>query len=424
MFALSSGKWTKKALIGILLLAIIAIWLFFFTRNNSNDSSVGNFVSNLLTGKKDDTTEVLWLTKTKDREYIWKYIGTELVDNEKIFWITDSGSQNKGNASGISEEERISNEVKPYIKTVCMSFTKLSDVLQSTTFGLIKDKIDKIKKVAKDKDNFSYVILPKLVSSSCFNSDTTLKDGLVRYLQSDFGDVIVADNKNMQNYKKHIDAIAFNSLENISLERIKSDKKYFNEVFFENNLAGIADVYFSEYIFLKDKTDKDFFKYFSVISLDERNEILERTARKLTAFLNTVGIKDVAEFRKMILKNYWYGNDLGSMKKVLIEKYKIFDKKLKEKDINLTLELLDIDNLYKFYTGENFKTIRNNPELYSLFQEIGLWHLHYSIVSDKFADSLNEWWSGKEQFWDSIIGNGIIRIGFMYLRDTEKSWNK
>lgn len=369
----------------------------------------------ILDGKKG-TTAVLWLPETKKKEYIWKYVSTQEVDNKSVFgsWSDESKVLTK-------KDERDLNQVKSYIRTICSNYTKIAEILNSQSFQIMKNKITKIKSATKNKDNFLYVTLPELVSANCINSDDNLKDLLIRYLQSDYNDAIALDKENINKYTTYIDNIKLNSTANIDKTRIKNDKMYFQEVFFKDNLAWLEDIFFSEYSFLKDKTDEQYFKYFSILSLAEKNEILEKTLWKLTAFLKEIWIKDLAEFRNLILKNYWYWSSLEIFKTKMITDYKEFDKKAKEKWVNLTLELVDIDSLGKFYMWDKFKIIRDNKELYDMFNKIWLEHLHYSIISDKYADALNEWWSWKEQFWDSIIWNGLIRLWFLYLRETQKN---
>lgn len=396
----------KKTFIILWIIVILVFTIIYLKTNKS-----------LYNYKDSNKTEVLWLTKIKNKEYVWKYVWTELVDNKKVFWSWTE----KNNKTLSKKEEQNINMLKSYIRTICRNYSKISDILGSTSFQIIKNRVTKIKDSTENKDNFSYVILPELVSANCINTDDNLKDLIIRYLQSDYNDAIALDKENIKKYTTYIDNIKLNSTANIDKTKIKTDKIYFQEVFFTDNLAWLEDVFFSEYSFLKDKTDEQYFKYFSILSLAEKNEILERTVWKLTNFLKEIWIKDLWEFRSLILKNYWYWPTLDSLKNKLIADYKAFDKKAKGKWINLTLELVDVESLSKFYTWDKFKLIRDDVNLYKMFKELWLEHLHYSIVSDKYADALNEWWSWKEQFWDSIIWNGIIRLWFLYLRETQKN---
>lgn len=380
---------------------------FIFTKNG-----------NIFEKKIETKTPILWLTEIKDTKYVGQYIGTEIVDNKKIFSGTGTAEQN---AKANKKDDEDAWKLAPYIRVLCTNYTKVFSLVKSSTFRMVQKEITTIKGTVKNKDNFLYVTLPEIVSVNCNNNDKGFTDSLIRYLQSDYTDIAVLDAENIKKFVSYIDNISFDGGKPVSIERLKTDKEYFKEVFFKDRLAGLEDVYFAEYAFMKNETDADFFKHFSVLSLEERNQILERTVWKLSAFLKTVEIKGMTEFRQLILKNYGYGNNVQDMKENLIKKYKTFDIKAKEKGINLTLELVDIPSLTKFYTGDKFKLIQNDPELYGLFKEIGLGHLHHSIISDKFADSLNEGWSWKEQFGDSIIGNGIIRLGYMYLRETSKN---
>lgn len=392
----------------LLIIIIIISWLIYLKQNT------------YILDKKREITDVLWLTKTKNKEFVWKYISEKEVDNKSVFW---SGSNPEDKALSKKKKSEL-DEVKSYIRTICANYTKITDVLSSSSFKIMKTKITKIKNASEDKDTFLYVTLPEFVSANCITTDDKLRDLIIRYLQSDYTDSLALDKENTLKYKEYINNIKLGDTTNISKTRLRTDSEYFKEVFFKDNLAWLENVFFSEYSFLKDRSDEDYFKYFSILWLEEKNQILEQTIWKLTKFLNDIWIKSLGELRSMILKNYWYWPSLDSLKTKLIWDYKEFDKKTKAKWINLTLELVDVESLWKFYIWEKFKIIKNDSELYSMFNKIWLEHLHYSIISDKYADALNEWWSWKEQFWDSIIWNGLIRLWFLYLRETQKNtWN-
>lgn len=410
------NKKTKTLIISILsviLIILVWVWVNYFI-NSSNGAN--------------NKTWVLWLEKTKNKEFVGKNISAEEVDNKKVFektqtWLTDLEKKKEKIKEDLTKKEL--DKLKPYVRTVCQSYKKIYDFLNSQSTMLIKKKVDDIAKKSSDKDYFLYVSLPEVVFSECIkvNTDTTFIDGIVRYLQSDYSAAMALDKADVEKFVKYIDDINMWSDSEISKEKIKTDKEYFKKVFFEDKLSEVEKIYFSEYTFYKDKTDEEYFKHFSILSLEERNEIFERTLWKLKDFLEKVWIKNIEEFRTLILTNYGYWKNVNELKAYLISKYKLLDSKLKEKWVNLTSEMIDNNSLYTFYTGKNFETLKNDPEIYKIFKELWIGYVHYSIISSKFAETLNEGWSWQEQFWDSVIWNGIIKIGFLNLRESTKTKN-
>lgn len=362
---------------------------------------------------KKEVTEVLWLEKINKKEFVWEYVSDKAVDTKNVF---NSGSDDWNKEKQQQEEL---DKVKPYIRLLCWVFTKTYDILKSPSMQLIKTDIDKIAKNSKDKDYFSYITIPAVVYWECNWKDWTFLDGIVKYLQSDYNSIYLIDKENVEKYMAFIEDINFVN-NDINNSKLKTDKEYFKKIFFEDNRFPIEKVYFNEYTFMQDKSDEEYFKYFSILSMEELNEIQERTLKIFTEFLKSKWIKDINEFRNMILTNYWYWKDVESLKKILINDYNELDWLLKEKWISLTQELLDNNSLYNFYTWDKYKELKNDEKLYSLLKKIWLWYLHYWIISPKYAETLNQWWSWKEQFWDSVVWNWIIKLWFIILRENSK----
>lgn len=362
---------------------------------------------------KKEVTEVLWLEKINKKEFVWEYVSDKAVDTKNVF---NSGSDDWNKEKQQQEEL---DKVKPYIRLLCWVFTKTYDILKSPSMQLIKTDIDKIAKNSKDKDYFSYITIPAVVYWECNWKDWTFLDGIVKYLQSDYNSIYLIDKENVEKYMSFIEDINFVD-NDINNSKLKTDKEYFKKIFFEDNRFPIEKVYFNEYTFMQDKSDEEYFKYFSILSMEELNEIQERTLKIFTDFLKSKWIKDINEFRNMILTNYWYWKDVESLKKILINDYNELDWLLKEKWISLTQELLDNNSLYNFYTWDKYKELKNDEKLYSLLKKIWLWYLHYWIISPKYAETLNQWWSWKEQFWDSVVWNWIIKLWFIILRENSK----
>lgn len=405
----------KYVIVSLLLIWLLLVWYWINSYLNTPRVS-------------SSKTDTLWLGKIKNKEFVWKNVSTEEVNTKEIFkkdeswtWLTAWEKKKKQIQEDLAKKEL--ELLKPYVRTVCQSYSKIYDFLQSPTTMLIKTKVDTIAKKSADKDYFLYVSLPEVIFAECIkvNTDTTFIDGIVRYLQSDYKDAMALDKQDVEKFVKYIDDIQLGDSNWIDAAKLKTDKEYFKKVFFEDKLSEVEKVYFSEYTFYKDKTDEEYFKHFSILSLEERNEIFERTLWKLKKFLNEVWVKDIEQFRGMILKNYWYGNNVENLKTYLKWKYKELDEKLKVKWVNLTSELIDNNSLYTFYTSEKFNTVRNDPEINKIFKDLWLWYIHYSMISNKFAETLNEGWSWQEQFWDSVVWNGIIKIWFLYLREGSKT---
>lgn len=396
---------TKFMVVWIILFCIVFLIYVFFSNNNK----WWNFLFN----KKKEFTEILWIKKVQNKKFVWEYISDEVVDNKNIFAKDEDIPQ-----FDAKDEEQL-NKIRPYIRILCWVFSKTYDILKSPSIQMIKKDIDKISLNSDDKDYFIYITIPSVVYWECDWKEWTFLEWLIRYLQSDFESIYLIDKENVENFIKFINELNFND-KDIDKNKLKKDKEYFHNVFFENNRFNIEKVYFNEYTFMKDKSDEEYFKYFSILSIEELNEIQEKTLKEFTKFLKSLWIDNIEEFRKLILSNYWYWNNIDDMKKYLINKYNQFEVKLKDKEIDLTQELLDNNSLYNFYIWEKFDIIKNDEELYDLLKEIWFWYLHYSIISPKYAETLNQWWSWKEQFWDSIIWNNIIKLWFLILRESIK----
>ena len=94
-------------------------------------------------------------------------------------------------------------------------------------------------------------------------------------------------------------------------------------------------------------------------------------------------------------------------------------KKIKRNIIKLNPELSNNLNelgRYKTYVKSwKYKELIKNSEINKKLLEFWRKMLILSIVSDDYADWINETWAWKQFFWDQEIWNSIIKLNFIYI---------
>ena len=352
-----------------------------------------------------------WINKEK--RIIWKVVSDEVFDKALILdwtWVIDKKEIDEKIAEEI-EKKKDYSKIKSRIRVLCKLWT-VEQVIWSSSFKFIKNDVDEIKKKQNNIEEFIYLELPQVVYESCPNTDSTFLNKILTYLQSDSIAILENDVFESENYKKYLDNITFDA-NNIDKKKIKEDKQYFDDILFNKNLEAIEWSYFSEYMSRSNDAKKFFFTT-SIYSLTETNDILEKTLSNFENFLKELWFKNINELREFILKNNWL-NNTNDLKNLLIKDYKELVKKSEEKlKIKINNELVNVETTYNFYVL-NYKKIKDDSELNSLFNKIWKNYLMFSIINDDYADWLDEDWSWKEFFWNSIIWNGIIKVWYVYL---------
>lgn len=317
----------------------------------------------------------------------------------------------------LSEAKIDYNKIVSMIRAVCVFWNDTEKLLWLTTFQLVKDEIDTIKNKQKNTDKFIFIDLPWMVYEACPANDPNYLQRLIKYLQVEWSGNMQQDKIDVEKYNKFLDEIVFDST-GIDTARIKSDRDYFNKVILEDNLTPIKSAYFSEYVSRKDNPTNFFFTT-SVLSITEINEILEKTITQFEDFLKEIWFRNLQDFRKALLKNNWY-TDLDWLKATMKQDYYDLQELVLEKyGLNLNEAFITIEWTANFHQNK-FEEITQSNDVLNLFNKMWREYIIYSIVSDDFADGLDEIWSAKEQFGDNVAGNGIIKIWFIYLFESDK----
>ena len=351
-----------------------------------------------------------WLkNKEKEKNIIWDIVSKDKWDKNNIL-LDNNIDKNKIKALTID-----TNKIKSIIRVICWIWN-IQDVLWSSSFKILKKQIDGIKEKQINKTEFIYITLPWIVYDSCKNIDDTFLSKIIKYLQSDSIKTLEKDSFNLKKYKNFLQNIKYIS-SNINKNKIKNDPQYLDEILFTINLESIKSAYFSEYMY-RWNDPKIFFYTNSILSLTETNNILEKTLSDFQDFLKKIWIKNISQLRLLLLKNNLYKN-IDDLKNDLLKNYNELDLILKNKNIVLSSHLLNVWNLYKFYINE-YKTLIKDKQIQALFNDIWKKYLLFSIINDDYADWLEEDWSWKEFFWDSIKWNWIIKIGYIYLINSSK----
>lgn len=348
--------------------------------------------------------------KSNEPSIIWKIIDEKPFD-KNILIDEVSTSTWEIDLEKIKKEEIELNKVKSMVRTLC-NLWDIDTLIWTNSFKIIKLSIDEIKNNQENKEKFLFIDLPWIVYDSCPESDSTFLNRLLKYLQAEWISNIEEDKVDIAKYNLFLEDIAFDSTW-IDKSKLKNDSKYFEQVFFKNNLEAIKSSYFSEYMFRSDDSDS-FLNTKSILSLTETNDILEKTLWDFESFLKKIWLNWIEDFREYILKNNNFEN-IDNLKEELKNDYiKLQKIVVNEYEIDLNTELATTSSTATFYKT-NYSKISENVEIKRLFNSIWNKYLLFSIVNTDYADWLDETWSGKEFFWDYLIWNGIIKIWFIYL---------
>lgn len=346
---------------------------------------------------------VYFLNKDKSNWLIWTIIKEENYSDD-LFEDTQ-------------EEIPEIDSLRSNVRLLCKMW-KTETLLWSSSFIILKQKIDNIWEKQEDNFKFLYVTIPQLVMDECMDKDQIFIDLLIKYLQAEDIDMIKQDKINNTEYNSYVDNISFNN-ENIEKERLKTDKEYFEEVLFDENLESIKASYFSEYMFNWSSPDK-FFNTFSILSLQETNEILDQTIWNFEDFVKDLWFEWwIEDLRTQMLTNLWL-NNVEELKKLMISDYESLAQELKNKyKIELNEELSSAKNTLNFYKN-NYIKIKQDSETFALINELWKKYLYFAIINDDYADWLDEQWSWLENFWNSIVWNALAKIWYIYLYDSQK----
>lgn len=350
------------------------------------------------------SSSIYFIFLKEEEKIMWNIVSNEVWDKE-IFESTWSGKNIE------EDEEKDYSKIQSRIRFLCHLWT-VEKVLWSSSFKMIKKDIDKMKEESENKEDFTYNLLPELVYQTCSNVDSTFLGQILIYLQSDNIKILDNDKFEIEKYKVFINNIEFNS-ENVSKSRIKNEKQYFDEIVFEKNLEQIKSSYFSEYMYRQDDA-KRFFYTVSVLSFSESNDILESTLQKFDDFIKDIWLKWIEDLRKYILFHNWLDSS-EELSDLMKEDYNKLEQLINtEFGYNIAQKLINVDLIYDFYIND-YEKIKNNSEINELFNKIWKNYLLFSILSNDYADWLDEDWSWKEFFWDAVIWNSIIKIWYIYL---------
>ena len=364
---------------------------------------------------------ILWINLFnffKQDKIIWKYISnTEFEQN--IFLEEDKTSswtiENIDKKIKEEEEDQINfDKIGSMIRIVCKNFDNIKSVVNSTSFLLIKKELTKISEnININKDNFTYVILPWIVFKNCENIDDTFSDNLLSLLQTDWNNIIISTQEDLNWLYTFIDEIKFDT-SNIDKSKLKTSKDYFYEIFFQKNLKPIINSYFFKTSHNSDDI-KEYIYTNTLMSLWESNILLEKTVWNFQDFLKELWFKDLKEFQNYILKYNWY-KDLEDLKNDSIKIYPELSIKTRDELwFNLDEQIISLDSLINFYNSENYWKLKENKETFNQYKKLSDLYLYFSIISKDYADNLNEGWSWKEFFWDTLIWNWIIRLSYIHL---------
>lgn len=373
----------KYIYLGVILILIIWVWLYLF--NSQKD----NIVWRIIDENSYDMSLLINDTWT------WEVYNPEKYEKQEVdFW-----------------------KIKSMVSVLCRLWNNVDTLLWTSSFKLIKQSVDNIWNEQENKERFLYVDLPWIVFDACEKNDSSFTDKLVTYLQAESLSVIENDKIDIKKYNAFIDKIEFDT-ELVDNSKLKENKEYFDKVFFENNLEAITSSYFSEYLYNAGSPD-DFFETYSILSITDSNDVLEETLWNFESFLKKVWINWIEEFRIYLLKNSDFKN-VDSVKDTLKNDYIKLQKLVKaEYDIELNSELSTSMSTGNFYKLNYSKVIENN-EIKNLFNLIWKNYLLFSIISNDYADWLDETWSAKEFFWDHLVWNWIIKIWFIYLLNSKE----
>lgn len=349
----------------------------------------------------------------KKPEIVWTYISNK--EFSKDLFKSNNSTWTLENSSNLDEKLKY-NRINSMIRAICLAINDTTTLVNTNSFRLLKSELTKIKSELKeDKEKFNYVTLPWLVFNSCKKDDDTFVSRLLTLLQNDWNDILISTKEDLNWLQNFINSIKFEH-KNIDENKLKVSSDYFYKIFFVDN---INPLYYS-YFFETSYNLWNFKKYIyntTFLSFWEVNDLLEKTVSKFQDFVKELWFKDLKEFNTYLLKYNWYKN-IDELKDDTVKKFNLLSLKIKWKYwYNLEEKLLTLDSLVIFYSSEEFKKIKTDKEIYSLYKEISELHLYFAIIGWDYANNLSEWWSWKMFFWDSLIWNWIIRLSYVYYFD-------
>lgn len=366
---------------------------------------------------------ILWLIS------LGFYYALFLKKEEKvIFWeniIKTSSFVNEVNTSSwVSIEdfeksfnEQFKNEIENITSlttAICSTYENYASAVKSRYFWMIKNDINTIlKNIENDSFNFLYIILPKIVYNACEFKEKDFNEKILTYMQSKEENIQININSNLkEELNTYVDQIVFKERGNIAVEKLRNDKTYFDNYFFNTNDEEIVALYYPYYI----KEWKNISNFLSkpANSLDEEVEFKNKIMTALLLNLKTIGIEDITDFRNLIQKHYSISN-LEEYKNSIFNDYWAVIKMSDENWFELIKKLSEINNYKEYILSWEYTKIFKNEELKKKINELWKKMTILTILSNDYADGINETWSWKQFLWDDMNGNNIIRLHYIYI---------
>jgi len=269
----------------------------------------------------------------EDKVSFWDNVikSTPYTDEEKK---TLSSSWN----IDINNREKL-NKIYSLTRSICSAYTDYSLAIKSRYFTMLKKEVISVKETYKeDEFEFLYVILPGIVYDSCALKDPDFNEKIVFYLQSEWETVNLELEKVLkEELSVYIDQLAFTDMENIDKARIKTDKTYFDNYFFDKNEEELVSIFYPYYI--KEWRNLTNFLNKPSNTLNQELEFKNKTMTVMLLNLKILWFTDIEEFRTVTKQNYNI-TDIEEFKKSLLSEYKEIEKKLlKDKKIDLKVNL-------------------------------------------------------------------------------------
>lgn len=334
----------------------------------------------------------------------------------------DSQKKSLSSSWNIVENPEDMNKIYSLTRSICSAFDDYSLAVKSRYFTMLKKEITLLNEKHKDDSfEFMYVIVPGAVYKSCSTKDPEFNEKIVYYLQSEWEVVNLELEKNIkEELWVYIDELAFIDMDTIDKLKIKTDKKYFDDYFFVKNKEELISLFYPYYI--KEGRNVSNFLNKPSNTLNEEVEFKNKLMTVMLLNLKLIGFNDIEEFKNITKSNYWV-NDIEEFKWKTLAKYKRLESKLlSEKSIDLKSKMANINEFKKFIESNEYKKIFEDPANTKLINEIWKEMTIFTILSNDYADWLNETWSWKEFFWDEESWNNLIRLNFVYILSLNSDW--
>jgi hypothetical protein len=138
--------------------------------------------------------------------------------------------------------------------------------------------------------------------------------------------------------------------------------------------------------------------------------------------LKILWFTDIEEFRTVTKQNYNI-KDIEEFKKSLLSDYKeIEDKLIKDKKIDLKVNLWNVNEYKKFIESWEYSKLFEDKQIAQMIDELWKKMTIFNIISNDYADWINETWSWKEFFWSDEDWNNMIRLNFIYVLSLNADW--